>query len=187
MKIVIIESPFAGDRELNSRYLSACLRDSLNRGEAPFASHALYTREGVLDDDIPEERTKGMEAGWAFTAKADLVAVYVNLGISGGMELGIRRADELGIPFEYRAIRDYKSWGPPPEVRTSPPTGKERELLFLIKGRCLSGRAPYFDAFRACLNPEFREPFDCLVKRGFITNDRDGKIALPTEAWRTSQ
>lgn len=50
MRRVIVESPYAGDIERNMRYLRACLADCLRRGEAPFASHAIYTQPGVLDD-----------------------------------------------------------------------------------------------------------------------------------------
>jgi hypothetical protein len=62
---VILESPYAGDVEANMRYARAAMRDSLMRGEAPFASHLLYTQEGVLLDSVPEERTLGIEAGFA--------------------------------------------------------------------------------------------------------------------------
>ena len=53
MTRVIVESPYAGDIEKNMRYLRACIRDCLLRGETPYASHALYTQDGVLRDDIP--------------------------------------------------------------------------------------------------------------------------------------
>lgn len=56
MRLVIIESPFAGDVEKNTRYARACVRDSLLRGEAPIASHLLYTQGGILNDDVPAER-----------------------------------------------------------------------------------------------------------------------------------
>ena len=39
---VVIESPYAGDVKRNRAYLKACLRDSLARGEFPFASHAVF-------------------------------------------------------------------------------------------------------------------------------------------------
>ena len=58
MQRVIIESPYAGDVERNVRYARAAMADCLKRGEAPFASHLLYTQEGVLDDDIPGERQR---------------------------------------------------------------------------------------------------------------------------------
>jgi hypothetical protein len=65
MRRVILESPFAGDVERNVRYARACVRDSLLRGEAPIASHLLYTQPGVLNDDIEAERQHGIDAGLA--------------------------------------------------------------------------------------------------------------------------
>ena len=55
MELVVLESPFAGNVEMNIHYARACMADCLARGEAPFASHLLYTQPGILDDDIPEE------------------------------------------------------------------------------------------------------------------------------------
>lgn len=103
-KLVIIESPFAGDVEANVAYARAALRDSLARGEAPYASHLLYTQPGVLDDEKPEERELGITAGWEVMRRADLVAVYEDRGVSRGMEGGIARAHALGIPVERRRI-----------------------------------------------------------------------------------
>lgn len=44
MRLVILESPYAGNIEKNVAYARACVRDSLSRGEAPIASHLLYTQ-----------------------------------------------------------------------------------------------------------------------------------------------
>ena len=71
MKRVILESPYAGDLGRNIKYPRACLRDSIHRGEAPLASHLLYTQEGVLDDGDPEERKLGIEAGLAWGPVAE--------------------------------------------------------------------------------------------------------------------
>ncbi len=101
---VIIESPYAGDVEGNLTYLRACLRDSLLRGEAPIASHGLYTQPGVLDDTVPEERALGMNAGFAWRCRAAKTVVYTDRGISGGMRLGIEVAHDLGHPIEYREL-----------------------------------------------------------------------------------
>lgn len=46
MRRVVLESPFAGDVERNVRYAKACIRDCLSRGEAPIASHLLFTQPG---------------------------------------------------------------------------------------------------------------------------------------------
>lgn len=108
MKKVLVESPFAGDIKKNTAYARACLHDCLTRGEAPFASHLLYTQPGVLNDDVPGERALGIEAGLTWGRKADMTAVYIDLGISNGMKQGIERAHEECRPVEYRTLS--KKW-----------------------------------------------------------------------------
>lgn len=104
MRRVIIESPYAGDVPSNIKYARAALRDCLKRGESPFASHLLYTQDGVLNDDDPSERADGIEAGHQWMRFADAVVVYVDRGESHGMRMGIERAERLGIPIEYRRL-----------------------------------------------------------------------------------
>ena len=108
MMPVILESPFAGatpeDGAGNVRYLRACLRDCLLRGEAPFASHGLYTQAGVLDDTVPAERALGIEAGFAWRMRAVKTVVYTDRGISHGMQLGIEHARSCGHVIEFRQI-----------------------------------------------------------------------------------
>lgn len=104
MKKVVIESPFAGDVETHIKYARRAMADSLKRGEAPYASHLLFTQEGILDDNIPEERKLGMEAGLLWCKGADLSAVYTDYGMSKGMEYGIERAKKEGRPVEIREI-----------------------------------------------------------------------------------
>lgn len=105
--IVIVESPFAGDVERNTAYARAAMRDCLQRGEAPFASHLLYTQPGVLRDDVPAERALGIEAGFAFRQHAARTVVYQDCGISAGMRQGIHHANELGQPVEYRSLPEW--------------------------------------------------------------------------------
>jgi hypothetical protein len=104
MRLVIIESPYAGDIDRNMRYLRAAMRDCFRRGEAPFASHGLYTQPGVLNDDNPEERHLGISAGFMWRSHADATVVYNDFGISRGMQEGIKHSEELKIPVEYRAL-----------------------------------------------------------------------------------
>lgn len=101
---VILETPFAGDVETNLTYLRRCMRDCLLRGEAPFASHGLYTQPGVLQDDVREERAKGIRAGFAWRSMSVKTVVYTDLGITDGMRLGIEHAHDLSHPVEYREI-----------------------------------------------------------------------------------
>jgi hypothetical protein len=101
---VIIESPYAGGVETNLHYLRACMHECLARGEAPFASHALYTQPGVLDDGIACERELGIAAGFAWRDVADLTVVYTDLGITSGMRAGIDDARRKGRPVEFRTL-----------------------------------------------------------------------------------
>ena len=101
---VILESPYAGDIERNVAYARACVRDSLSRGEAPIASHLLYTQEGILRDEVPEERQWGIDAGLAWKEVADKHVFYVDYGYSRGMEYGKQYATKNNIPFEERSL-----------------------------------------------------------------------------------
>ena len=110
-RLVILESPYAGDIERNVAYARACVNDCIHRNEAVQASHLLYTQEGILDDNSPEERQLGIECGWAWMRVAEAVVVYSDFGISPGMALGITAALNLGLLVEYRSLPD-KLWAP---------------------------------------------------------------------------
>ena len=104
MRIVIVESPYAGDVGRNIRYARAAVRDCLLRGEAPYASHLLYTQPGVLRDEDAGERERGILAGFAFHGAGAAHVVYTDLGISGGMQRAIDAAHAAGRPVEVRAL-----------------------------------------------------------------------------------
>ena len=118
MELVIVESPFATntitlangvehtvERDDNVAYARACLHDCLvNHGEAPFASHLLYTQEGVLDDDVPGERDLGIRAGLEVGRLAARRLFYVDRGFSAGMGWGLRFALEIDQVCEIRRI-----------------------------------------------------------------------------------
>lgn len=124
MKIIIIESPFAGrnhaHRALNEAYLAACQRAALYNSEIPLASHRSFT--AALDDRIPEERELGIAAGLQLArAVADLstiagpgapddqarcIVFCIDLGWSGGMTKAAAFYREQGIPWFCRSIGD---------------------------------------------------------------------------------
>lgn len=112
MRLVVIESLYAGDIERNLRYLRACMRDCFLRGEAPFASHGLYTQPGVLKDEVPEDRKLGIEAGFQWRFVADATVVYTDLGVSNGMKLGIKDAQANGQTVEMRTLAGCSWWTP---------------------------------------------------------------------------
>lgn len=104
IRLVVVESPYAGNIKRNVRYARAAMSDSLKRGEAPFASHLLYTQPGILCDEVESERHHGILAGLAWGKHADAVVVYVDLGITEGMRRAIESYTRLGMLVEYRRL-----------------------------------------------------------------------------------
>lgn len=104
MKRVVIESPYAGDVERNTRYARRAMADSLQRGEAPLASHLLYTQPGILDDTVPEERKRGIQAGFVWGQLAEAVIFYTDYGVTPGMTQGYEQAVQHGIDIIVRMI-----------------------------------------------------------------------------------
>lgn len=102
--LVQMESPYAGSIEGNLAYARAAMRDCFQRGEAPFASHLLYTQRGVLDDTLLEERSLGIGAGLLWGAHAAKVVIYTDLGISSGMAAAIKQANQQDRVIAYRQV-----------------------------------------------------------------------------------
>jgi hypothetical protein len=133
MRLVVVESPYAGKASKwwgplapvvrwmrtcrNVKYARAALRDCLVRGEAPFASHLLYTQPGVLRDHVPAERAHGIEAGFAWAEVGIYVStpegreplhffadrvIYSDRGVSSGMRAGIDHAEKIGQRVVWR-------------------------------------------------------------------------------------
>jgi len=106
MKLVIIESPYAGDIEANTAYARLCMRDSLERGEAPIASHLLYTQPGILREEVQSEREWGIAAGLAWRKVAELSAFYIDRGWSKGMLAAKELLEREGRLFEERSLKE---------------------------------------------------------------------------------
>jgi hypothetical protein len=77
--------------ESNVAFAKRCVMNSIARGEAPFASHLLYPFVG-LDDFDPRERALGMTCGKEQMGGSELLAVYVDRGVSKGMREELRYA-----------------------------------------------------------------------------------------------
>jgi len=108
MKRVNIESPYLAyhgeDVLKNIDYARECMADCIKRGEAPIASHLLYTQENILNDKILEERDKGIKAGLEWNMMAETTVVYYDKGISSGMKLGIKHAIDNNRELEFRSL-----------------------------------------------------------------------------------
>lgn len=102
LRRVCLESPYRGEVNRNLAYARAAMLDSISRGEAPFASHLLYT--SVLEDCIEDQRELGIAAGLIWAEAAEATVVYIDFGITEGMKRGIEAAEKAGRPVEYRTI-----------------------------------------------------------------------------------
>ncbi len=109
-KIVTVESPYAGDTARNIKYAQECIADCFKRGEAPFASHLLYTQPNILDDSKPEERKLGIETGFVFKHITNSCTVfYIDLGWSDGMQKALNYCKEYNLAFEFRSLKSEES------------------------------------------------------------------------------
>lgn len=102
MKLVILESPYAGNRQTNIEYAHRAMLHALSLDESPIASHLLYTQ--FLDDNHPEQRVLGMRAGLAWYKVAEACVVYKDMGVSQGMSVGISVAKKNNVPVIFREI-----------------------------------------------------------------------------------
>lgn len=103
MERVVIETPYGGPEiHTNTGYIRECMTDSIDRGEAPVASHFVYGSTGLTPED--SSRILGIELGFAWMEVCDKVVVYIDRGLSKGVKAAMLRALALGKPIEFRSL-----------------------------------------------------------------------------------
>lgn len=102
LRLVVIESPYAGEVDDNLSYLNRCIRECALRRDSAYASHLMLT--GALDDDDPEERALGIGLGLVFRRVADMRIFYIDRGWSRGMDAARRLYEREGLSFEVRIL-----------------------------------------------------------------------------------
>ena len=125
---VILESPYKGDVERNEAYALRCVADSLSRNEAPHAGRLVYTR--VLDDNVPEQRALGIDAHCAFIACVPRMVLYVDYGITDGMQKALCLAHDEQKAIEFRKIGTGVPENP---VRFEVPSDEQATLVDKLK------------------------------------------------------
>ena len=95
MKTAYICSPYSGDTKRNKQYARELTARAIQLGYAPITPH-LYITEG-LDDNDPEQRELGLNAGIALLSVCDIIIVGIKYGISDGMEREIFKARRAGL------------------------------------------------------------------------------------------
>jgi hypothetical protein len=213
LRFVDIESPYSADTPegiiKNIRYARACVFDCLSKNEIPYASHLFFTQPGILDDNSPTERMRGIIAGKAVIKKLEAVTVvYTDQGISRGMQIGIEMAEKEGRKVEYRSLG--KNWEEEFAIRenghshigiwlreskSSEPADKSEEIMTIYIAGPYTPQGDLHDAARIAhhnVENAIRAGIE-VMKRGhipyiphlthFIHLQMRDDEALPKEAW----
>lgn len=105
-KAAVILSPFMSEdpsrANAMARYAKRCIQDSILRHEAPVASHYFYYE--VLNSHLSIERDIGLQSQLVWIKHADLVVVYIDMGITQAMDLAINVAKLANKKIEFRKI-----------------------------------------------------------------------------------
>ena len=96
-RLIYIASPYAGDIQSNVEFAEAACRFAVSQGVTPLAVHLLYPQ--ILDDQIPDERTVGIQMGLRVLKACDELWVCGDF-ISHGMQIELTAAEEYGIPIK---------------------------------------------------------------------------------------
>lgn len=108
-KTVVLVSPFMAEDlakgSMYSRYATRCVQDSLNKNEAPLASHLLYYQ--VLNTNNQIERDVGLLCQLSWIKDCDLVAVYIDMGMTAAMKVVTEVAMLRNKRIEYRTLSAF--------------------------------------------------------------------------------
>lgn len=109
-KRVIVVTPFLIERIDNKgkmeRYAKAATQDSFKNNEAPISAQSMYLGlSGTSGTNLERDASFVTQLNWML--KADLVAFYIDLGITPAMESMINFCLRKNINNEIRMIGDY--------------------------------------------------------------------------------
>ena len=107
-KRVILSSPYSSSNDehlaRNIEYARRAVRDSLLADEAPLPAHLIYTQGGIMDENKALQRKMGEECEKAWSRECDQVVLYIDYGISNGMQICENRAKLMGLDVQRRKI-----------------------------------------------------------------------------------
>lgn len=97
--LLYVCSPYRGETRRNKEYARELTRAAVNSGFSPVTVH-LYLTE-VLDDNKPEERSRGMAAGQDILKRCRYILIGTRYGFSEGMKEEIALAALKGLIMLY--------------------------------------------------------------------------------------
>jgi hypothetical protein len=102
IKLVILESPYAGEVNANVAYARRAANDCAQRLESVAASHLLFTQ--FMNDHDPVQRELGIKLGLAWRRVADYSVFYTDRGWSKGMLDALDSAIRENREFRLRSM-----------------------------------------------------------------------------------
>lgn len=99
MRTCYICSPYRAktEAELDNHidYAQEITSKAMAAGLAPITPHLYLTQ--VTNDEIPEQRARGLEAGQALLLLCDCLLIGNRYGVSAGMQAEIKLAEQQGV------------------------------------------------------------------------------------------
>lgn len=99
MRTCYICSPYRAktEAELDNHidYAQEITSKAMAAGLAPITPHLYLTQ--VTNDEIPEQRARGLEAGQALLLLCDCLLIGNRYGVSAGMQVEIKLAEQQGV------------------------------------------------------------------------------------------
>lgn len=86
------------------RYLKKCMRNSVDRGEAPYCGSLINYK--ILNYKNPIERDMGIMMDVSFLEKIKIMRVYIDMGITPAMVAMVNLAKKRSYQIEFRKIGD---------------------------------------------------------------------------------
>jgi hypothetical protein len=107
---VVVLCPYrtsAASQHFNDEiYYRACLRDSIEAGEAPLAAPILYLASGVLSTETLSNIDLSSEIAQSWYLTADACIVYTDHDLTLEMESIISKLQKENITIEYRKLHN---------------------------------------------------------------------------------
>lgn len=106
-RTALVLTPFMSEdpakKDMFYRYAKRAVKDCLNRGEAPLASH-IFFYEFFNNNLIQTERDMGFISQVSWIKDCDMVVVYMDFGITQAMKAALDVAKLKNRRIEYRLI-----------------------------------------------------------------------------------
>ncbi len=100
-RAIYVCSPCRGDVEINLRFARAVAAHIARHGDTSVGSHLILA--GPLDDEVPSDRSCGLDAGLHLVSLCDLLYAFVEAGSEPSQGVGLESAEavRLGIPVHW--------------------------------------------------------------------------------------